>query len=451
MTKGTHTMTTTRINRRSLVKGAAGAGATAAVGSKASSVFAAPAVIQETGSTIEVRYWASQSGTNGDAEQEIVDRFNESQQDVKVIREYQGSYEETAQKLTAALQARQVPEISTLSEIWWFKFYLSGHLQPLNDYINANGTDTDDYVESFWTEGRRQDTQWWFPFSRSTPLFYYNKDALDEAGLDASILGNWDDIAANAEALMKKDGDTVTRYAFLHADAGSYNSWYFQGVIWAFEGAYSDDEFNIKIAEPEGVEAGNFWRSSVEDGWAIPVEDHTADFTQGLGATVMLSTGSMGGVRENAQFEFGTAFIPEKYTFGCCTGGSGLSIMAMAEDAKKEAAYKYLEFASSPEITTYWSQQSGYMPVRKSALNSPEMQKFFDEFPNARTAVEQLPKTRPQDPARIYIPNGNDIIGGGIEQITVNLLDAADAFGEIVPTLEEEAEPVIEDLAEIEG
>jgi len=250
---------------------------------------------------------------------------------------------------------------------------------------------------------------------------------------------------------VKKDGDTVTQYAFGHADAGSYNSWFFQGVIWAFEGAYSDDDFNIKIAEEPGVEAGNFWRSSVEDGWAIPVEDSVADFGNGFLATIMASTGSMGGIRENATFEWGTAFIPEMYTFGCCTGGSGLSILAMAEDAKKEAAYRYLEYASSPEITAFWSQATGYMPVRKSAIESAEMQAFFDENPNARTAVEQLPKTQPQDPARIYIPNGNDIIGGGIEQITVNLLDAADAFGEIVPTLEEEAQPVIEDLAEIEG
>lgn len=444
-------MTTTKINRRSIIKGAAGAGVAAAVGSKATSVFAAPAVIQETGSTIEVKYWASQSGTNGEAEQELVDRFNESQQDVKVTREFQGSYEETAQKLTAALQARQVPEISTLSEIWWFKFYLARHLQPLNDYINASGTDTEDYVDSLWSEGRRQDTQWWIPFARSTPLFYYNKDAFAEAGLDESIVQNWNDIAANAQALVKRDGDTVTQYAFGHADAASYNSWFFQGVIWAFRGAYSDHVFNIKIAEEAGVEAGNFWRSTVEDGWAIPVEDHVADFYTGRFATIMASTGSMGGIRENATFDWGTAFIPEKYTFGCCTGGSGLSIMALAEDEKKEAAYKYLEFASSPESTAFWSQRTGYMPVRKSAIQSEEMQTFFDENPNARTAVEQLPKTEPQDPARIYIPNGNDIIGGAIEQITVNLVDAADAFGEIVPTLEEEAEPILEQLAAIEG
>src|SRR5690606_7808194 len=108
-----------------------------------------------------VTWWASQSDTNGEAEQELVDKFNASQTEVKIVREFQGTYEETAQKLTAALQARQVPALSTFSEIWWFKFYLNQALQPLDDYIDAAGTDTSDFVESLLNEGNRQDTQWW--------------------------------------------------------------------------------------------------------------------------------------------------------------------------------------------------------------------------------------------------------------------------------------------------
>ena len=41
--------------------------------------------------------------------------------------------------------------------------------------------------------------------------------------------------------------------------------------------------------------------------------------------------------------------------------------------------------------------------------------------------------------------------GGGLEQITVNQVDAADAFAEVAQTLEEEAQPVIEQLQAIEG
>ena len=57
-------------------------------------------------------------------------------------------------------------------------------LAPLNDFIAAQELDTSDYVDSLLNEGVRNDTQYWIPFARSTPLFYYNKDAFKEVGLD---------------------------------------------------------------------------------------------------------------------------------------------------------------------------------------------------------------------------------------------------------------------------
>ncbi|HEV2127631.1 MAG TPA: ABC transporter substrate-binding protein [Thermomicrobiales bacterium] len=442
-------MTTTRINRRSMVKGAAGVAASAAIGSKASSVFAAPAVIQS--GPIEVTYWTSfQGGANGEAQDEVVRRFNESQSDIRVNHEFQGSYEETAQALTAAVQGGSAPDMSLLSDVWWFKFYLSQLLQPLDDYIAAENVDTQDYVDSLWNEGVRQGVQYWIPFARSTPLFYYNAEVLEEAGLDPSIFQNWDTIVENTEALMARDGDQVSRYAFGHPNAASYIAWLFQGVIWQFNGEYSQPDFTITIDEPAGIEAGNFYRDSVADGWAGASAEHDVDFATGLYASVMASTGSMGNIRNTANFEWGTAFLPEKYTFGCCTGGSGLSVMASADDANKEAAFEFIKFSTSPEITAYWAQQTGYMPVRKSAVESEEMQAFYEENPHARTAVEQLPLTEPQDAARVFIPNGDQIIGGGLERITVNTEDAGEVFPDVAQTLEEEAEPVVQQLESVE-
>src|SRR5687768_5958632 len=110
--------------------------------------------------------------------------FNESQQDVRVEYQYQGTYEETAQKLTAALQARQAPDVSLLSDVWWFRFYLTNALAQLNDLIAANEIDTTDYVESLYNEGVRNGVSYWLPMARSTPLFHYNVDAFSEVGLE---------------------------------------------------------------------------------------------------------------------------------------------------------------------------------------------------------------------------------------------------------------------------
>lgn len=434
-------------NRRTLLKGAAVAAA--AVASKRSPVFAAPAVIQSTGSTVDVTYWGSWSGDLGKAEQEVVKRFNESQSDVHVDYQFQGNYEETAQKLTAALAAKQTPDVSALSDVWWFKFYINQVLAPLNDFIAANEVDTSDYVDSLWNEGVRNDTQYWIPFARSTPLFYYNKDAFKEIGLDGPP-AKWSEFAEIAPQLVKKDGDTVTRSAFAHANGGSYIAWLFQGVDWAFGGNYSDPDFTIRINEPKSVAAGEFYRKSVQDGWATVTADSDngpdSDFYNGATASCMASTGGIVTIINNAKFDVGTHFLLEEETFGCSTGGAGLAVLATSPQEKQEAAFKYIAFATSPEITTYWSQNTGYMPVRKSAIASQEMQDFFAKNPNYKTAVEQLPKTRQQDSARVWIPNGDQIIGKGLEQILINNQDAQSAFDEVAATLKEEAQPVIEAL-----
>jgi len=217
---------TARVNRRTLLKGAAGA--TAAIA--ASPVFHAPNVIAQ--SATEITYWGSYAAgsVNGDAEAGMVERFNTSQSDVVVKYEFQGSYEETAQKLTAALSAKQVPDVCLLSDVWWFKFYLNQALAPLNDFMSANNVDPADYVDSLINEGNRDGVQYWMPFARSTPLFYYNKAAFQEVGLSEAPK-TWDEFIAVAPNLVKKDGDTVTRSAFAHPSSGSYIAWLFQGVV----------------------------------------------------------------------------------------------------------------------------------------------------------------------------------------------------------------------------
>ncbi len=193
---------------------------------------------------------------------------------------------------------------------------------------------------------------------------------------------------------------------------------------------------------------GELVRKGVQDGWATITADSEngpdSDFYNGIAAATMGSTGGLVTIENSATFEVGAALLPEEETFGCCTGGAGLAVMAGSAPEKPEAAFRCIAFATSPEITTYWSQNTGYMPVRKSAVESKEMQDFFAARPNYKVAVEQLAKTRPQDSARVWIPGGDQIIGKGLERIIINNQSAQEAFDAVAATLAEEAVPVIE-------
>ncbi|MDP8924027.1 MAG: ABC transporter substrate-binding protein [Chloroflexota bacterium] len=414
----------------------------------------APAAVAKTGSTVNIVYWGSFSGNLGDAEQEVVKRFNDSQKDVQVEYQFQGSYEDTAQKLTAALQARQAPDVSLLSDVWWFKFYLNKTLAPLDEYVRKYNVKLEDFQDPLINEGIRKGTLYWVPFARSTPIFYYNKQAWQEAGLPDRGPETWDEFQTWVPKLLKKDGSgNVSRYAFAHPGAASYIAWLFQGVIWQWGGAYSDPDFKIRIAETPGVQAGEFYRATTMEGWASTPANLDNEFRGGVAASIMGSTAGLAGHEANSQFPVGTAFLPKGPAgFGCCTGGSGLAVIQApnASPEKQEAGFKFIEFATSTETTAFWSQNTGYMPVRKSAVEGP-MQSFYAEKQNFLTTIKQLPLTKPQDAARVFIPNGDQIIGKGLERITIQKEPAEPVWKDVAATLEKEAQAVVRQLKAVEG
>ncbi|HEV2074596.1 MAG TPA: ABC transporter substrate-binding protein [Thermomicrobiales bacterium] len=433
-------------SRRSIIKGAASAAVGASVLGAPSKTFAAPARLQSTGSNAEITLWtAFGSGVNGEAQAKLVEDFNAQGNGVTVTAQVYESYEAVAQALITGLQTGDVPDVATLSDVWWFRFYLSQALADLTEMAQ----EPDDYVETLYADYQRNGGQFGVPFARSTPLLYFNRDVLEAAGLDESIFETWSSTVEAAPDLLAA-GDNMTA-AFGFGNAASYGAWFLHGPVWAFDGRYSDEEFNILIDQEGAVNCGEFMREFVQSGNAAAVTDPSTDFqTGGIAATIQ-STGALGGITEAAQFDVGTHFLPEEIEFGCPTGGTGLSVMAGASDENKQAAMDFISFSTNTENATYWAMTTGYMPVRNSAIESEEFQTFITENPNNRVAIEQLPLTRPQDTARVFIPNGDQILGQGWEQVLVNNVPAAEAFAEVAQILNEEKEPVLEALQELEG
>jgi sn-glycerol 3-phosphate transport system substrate-binding protein len=123
-------------------------------------------------------------------------------------------------------------------------------------------------------------------------------------------------------------------------------------------------------------------------------------------------------------------------------------ILASSPQEKQDAAFRFVSFASSPEITSFWAQSTGYMPVRKSALNSSEMQAFYKERPAFKTAVDQLALTRPQDACAVLLPNGELITAKGMERIVINEEDVKPVLDDVAAELASESAPLVEAINE---
>ncbi len=184
---------------------------------------------EEAEGRTRVVFWTAFAEKNGEAMQRLVDEFNASQEDIFVENQFQGTYEETAQKLATALAAQQIPDMAVLSEVTWNRFFLDDTLEPLTSYFSGGDPDPEDYVESLIGEGTREGEIWWVPFARSTPLFYYNRDMFAQAGLPDRGPETWDELREWGRDLVRLSGNPKA-HAF--TTAANYNAWYFRGNVW---------------------------------------------------------------------------------------------------------------------------------------------------------------------------------------------------------------------------
>lgn len=396
----------------------------------------------------QVTFWSAFGGKNGEALSKLVNDFNGSQQSVFIDNQFQGNYDETAQKLAASIAARQVPDMAVLSEVTWNRFSLNKTLQQLDDLLAKGGVDPKDYVDSLIAEGTRQGKIWWVPFARSTPLFYYNRTLFKEAGLEDRAPKTWEEVRTFGLAIQKLNKPDQKAYAFTNAK--NFNAWHFQGNVWQWGGNYSDKNLEIMIDQPAAIAAGDWLRKFVhEDKLAYMAPDQSIDFANGLAAMTQQSTGSLGTILNTAKFDVGTGLLPEGQKFGCPTGGAGLALLAAAPDDRKAAAIEFIKFLNKPENVAFWSKQTGYMPATKSARDAAEMQQQFTANPNYKVAVDQLPKTQAQDTARLFIPNGDQTIGTGLERILVSNEAPATVFKAVAEQLKRDSQDIKDQVKEL--
>ena len=375
------------------------------------------------GSSNTIEFWSNHPGNSKPVEQEIIKAFEAANPSLKVKLVDAGkNYEEVAQKFNASLAGGSLPDVVVVSDVTWFNFALNKQLSPLDELLATAKLDTSDYVDALYNDYNLDDKHYALPFSRSTPLFYYNKDLWKAAGLEDRGPKDWDEFLTWAPKLKAAAGSD--KIVMELPDGSNYLDWVFQNMVWGYGGAYSK-EWTPTFSDPNTVKAGTYLQNLAKDGYLKLSKDPAPDFTAGIVGCSMMSTGSLGGVAKDAKFSVGTAFLPGDGN--CPTGGAGVGIPANISDDRKKNALKFIEFLTNAQNTVTFTQATGYMPVRKSAVDLPEEKAFLEKNPNAKTAIEQLPKTRSQDNARVLLPGGGARIGKGLDQI-VQGQDVATVF-----------------------
>ncbi|MGC0250347.1 extracellular solute-binding protein [Pseudactinotalea sp. Z1748] len=343
-----------------------------------------------------ILFWAPFTGVNLEALENQLTAFNESQDDIYAAAESVGNYADLNTQFTAALQARQVPDIVCFPEMQWLQFYFAGALAPMDRHFDSEWS-LDVYMQNYISEGIAAGQTYVVPFARSTPLFYYNKERFVELGLPEEGPGTWEDFAEMAPALgeVQVQGQPLAAMAF-----GSGDAWYGNSHIWTWGGRWSDDNLQV-TADQEATYEWLNWKSRFihDNGFGYLAQSPLTDFNTGLAAAAHGSTASLRGATEAAQFEIGTSFLLGKDSVGpeVPTGGSGLSIVKAESKERQDACAELFRFLARPEQSAQYHIDTGYVPIVQAAHDHDLVKDQVARDPNYGTALAQLPNARTVD------------------------------------------------------
>lgn len=342
--------------------------------------------------SVEITFWHAMSGPHEEAVNEFAERFNEENENITVKPVNQGSYDDLEQKIMAAARAGDLPNIAQSVTNVVPEYIDNEFLLPLNDLIEdeevgMSEEELNDIIEVFRESSSWDGTYYSLPFSKSTRVLYYNKTVLDEHGLE--VPETWDELREVAEAVT---GDGVVGFGFENSFEAE-----FQGILKQLGGTYIDEEnAEATFASEEGIEAMTFIKDMIDEGIARTAgEDGYMSNPFGRGDVIMY-IGSSAGIPHvdgavEGDMEWSTAPIPALDGETATTfAGNDIVLFDQGEEAEQKAAWEFMKYLTSEEITTEWAILSGYLPVRYSAQDSDEYQTYLEETPAALAGPEQF-------------------------------------------------------------
>lgn len=364
--------------------------------------------LEEADGPVEVTFWHSMDGTNGETLEKIVDDFNSEREGEIVIKPvFQGEYDDALTKYKAAVQSQSTPSMTQIYDIGQQFMIDSGTAVPMQEFIDRDDYDVSDLWPNIAGYYTVDDVRWSMPFNTSMPVLYYNKSLFEEAGLDPSEPPETlDEIRTAAEELSQKNGGpaefgfNAAVYGWFVEQMNAVNGELYCGP----ENGRTDERASeFTFDNDSTVKFLSWWSDMVDDGISGNTGRDTGSaqsaFKSGTIGMTMESTGALGGMSEAAEeqgFDLGVAYFPriEENEFGPIIGGASLYIMGEGHsDAEQEAAWQFVQFVNQPENQALWHTGTGYFPVSKAALEEPEDVEWREEHPQFDVAVQQLQDT----------------------------------------------------------
>ena len=366
-----------------------------------------------SGDRVEVVFWHSMGGLNGDALQTMIDGFNDSQDEYRVRAIFQGGFADSLKKFVSSFGTDSMPAMVQLDDIQLRFMVDSEATVAPQSFIERDAASGDTSslqldlpdiepraIDYYTLDGALRAV----PFNLSGPVLYYDRDAFREAGLDPERPPTTlDEVRAYSERLLARDaGGAIVRNGI----ALNISPWYFeqmlakQGALYANNGNGREDlATDVVFDGPAGEEILAWWGGMVDDGLATNVG------RQGLQALLAVLTGKSAMAIEStavmrsvlaalgagaSRFGAGPLPAPQGEGGGIVLGGAAVWITRDRPEEEQLGAWEFLKYATQPQVQAQWHFDTGYFPVSTSAWDLEPAATLHRDFPQFAAAREQV-------------------------------------------------------------
>lgn len=359
---------------------------------------------------VTVTFWDGLTGALGNQLQAMVTSFNKTHPNIHVVATYEGSYAgggAEQEKLLAAIQAHNVPDIAQIEVHSVPVFASVGALMPLTSFVNKSPTDQpQSFVSGMTVSTQYQGTTYAIPFNRSVELIYYNK-AMFAAAHITNPPNTWQQLVQDAKVLTHGTGSTKV---FGFSPVADW--WPWESAVWSGGGhILSPNLSQAEFDQPAALSVLRMEKSLQQNGYGL-VESGPEKFSltteSFITQRVAMDEDSSANIayvgnQVGTKFQWGTVMMPKDVTRAVPPGGADIAIMEGIPKATAQAAWKFIEWWTSTPQTIRWSEATGYLPLKKAALTDPAYQKFVQQHPQEQAALEEIRYQHQPPPSPHYL------------------------------------------------
>lgn len=350
----------------------------------------------------EISWWHAMGGALGETVNQIAVDFNASQSDYKITPVFKGTYEEALTAGIAAFRAGEQPNILQVFDAGAATVIgAKGATIPVQDLLTDNGVafSIEDYISGvryFYADSDGKMIG--MPFNSSSPIMYYNVDALEKAGVTPPK--TWEEFQSTTAPALKDAGYTALSQSHLPwiftENFMSRHNLPFATNNNGYDGTDTKILVNNDAIKAHFTAVTDWQDKGFFEWFGTGWGDNQTPFEEGKVAIWLGSSGSFGGLsKKDLPFEFSATYLPyweavttePKQTF---IGGASLFAMAGKSAEENKATSAFFEFLTSPKTQYFWHQETGYVPITEAAYEMAKADGHYDRAPAAEVGIQQL-------------------------------------------------------------